>query len=524
MTTPSQLASRCSGAIAAVWLRLQTYDAHQRAAALLAGAAAMAASLLVLSHNVVDQDLWHAMSLARESIRQHGLLSSDPFAYTPTLPHFIQHEWGSGLLAYVAATAFGGAGVLALKYLLGAGIILFCALRIRHDAPPLPLLIVTVPIAMIMVQPGFGTLRAQIYSFFFCTVLLWALDRDRDGDRRWLWWWPPLFVLWLNLHGGFIVAFGIIAAEWLERLLTHQPHRHLLLLTLGLAAAVAINPYGLNYYSYMAQAITMPRPHIGEWQPLWVAWSSFPSSVAAVLLSVALLGYALAGGRWRHARGIAVLLLLLVGTVRTNRLMFFYGFAWLMIVPGLLSLTPIGRALRASWKYFAALTLPAFAVVALAAANAVVARCPDGLLVPGKHLARYGDHVVYPVGAVTYLEANHFHGNLMVYFPVGSYVTWRLYPAVKVSMDSRYETAYPAWLAEENLELYRSAKDWQRVLAAYPTDLVLTSRRSALYAKLHSSPAWKTVYEDDIYILAAPPQSRLPYQDRRGTSLAGVFP
>ena len=44
--------------------------------------------------------------------------------------------------------------------------------------------------------------------------------------------------------------------------------------------------------------------------------------------------------------------------------------------------------------------------------------------------------VIYPSGVINYLSDQKFIGNVMVPFRVGAYVSWKLYPKVKVSMDS----------------------------------------------------------------------------------------
>src|SRR5687768_9776553 len=69
-----------------------------------------------ISWNVADLDIWHEMALIRESILLGKIPSVDHFAYTPTLPAVVHHEWGAGVLAYAAATLFGAPGILILKY------------------------------------------------------------------------------------------------------------------------------------------------------------------------------------------------------------------------------------------------------------------------------------------------------------------------------------------------------------------------------------------------------------------------
>src|SRR5262249_37862685 len=52
----------------------------------------------------VDIDVWHEMSLFREALRAGWIPYIDRFAYTPTISPAVQHEWGAGAIAYLAAT------------------------------------------------------------------------------------------------------------------------------------------------------------------------------------------------------------------------------------------------------------------------------------------------------------------------------------------------------------------------------------------------------------------------------------
>src|SRR5262249_41958264 len=111
-------------------------------------------------------------------------------------------------------------------------------------------------------------MRAQVLTLLFTVVLLWFLDADRHGRRWWIAPYVCLHVIWLNCHGGFVVGPALVLLHALEQALRGRPVRHLLLLLPGLAALVVVNPYGLAYYAYLRDALTMDRSLIGEWLPL----------------------------------------------------------------------------------------------------------------------------------------------------------------------------------------------------------------------------------------------------------------
>jgi hypothetical protein len=139
--------------------------------------------------------------------------------------------------------------------------------------------------------------------------------------------------------------------------------------------------------------------------------------------------------------------------------------------------------------------------------------------------ARAGEHprLLYPIGAVSWLEESGFEGNLFVPFSAGGYVSWRLYPRVKVSLDGRYEVAYPPDWLDRVHEIYAAQGDWSDGLDAIATDAVLARRGKPLLEALELDPGWGRAYLDDdweVWIRGAPAL----VVDRRGRELSRAFP
>jgi hypothetical protein len=479
-------------------------------------AGVVALTLLMLSHAVVDQDLWHEVALAREYFNTGNFPVHDVFAYTPNVD-FIHHEWGAGIIAYLFLELMGDQGIVLLKYVLCGLLTVFVVLRLRVDAAPLAAVAPVVLLATNMLQPGFGTVRAQIYSLVAVAALQWFLALDLRGNRIWVWAWLAIFVLWLNVHGGFVLAFGMLGAEWLERRVKQTPDWrradwHLVLLGVAMLAVVAINPYGVRYYGYISEALAISRPDIAEWQPIWAVASRFPVSVGAFVASLPVLAYAVYKRGWRRCQGLSILLLFLVLSIRTNRVTMFFGLAFLCLVPGYLKDTPAALWLDRVLRRWTSVAVPATAIVAVFLLGIAWIRKPFAVVVPGVPTPAYGPHVVYPVGAIDYLKRHGFRGNLMVSFAVGAYVSWKLYPEVKVSMDSRYEVAYPPALAEKFIRAYISGEHSVDLLRSFAHDAVLVTARTPMRRTVEADRNWHRVYDDGIYALYARNNSTLPLE------------
>lgn len=473
----------------------------------------------VAAENFVDPDVYHGMALFREALRDGRIPLEDRFAYTPTIQPSVHHEWGMGAVLYGASIGLGSAGLLGLKYALAAGLAFVVARCARRRGASWPVFCCLAPAGILMAASGFSTLRAQVVTLVFAAVLLDALDRDRQGRRAWIAPWLACHTIWLNLHGGFVVGGLFVLLHAVEQRVRRAPVKHLALVLLAMAALSLVNPYGWRYVPAIAQALALDRSLVTEWDPLW---RDAPPLVAAFAVSLAIVAYAVLRAGWRNAPGVLVLAAAATAALLHQRHLSIYAVAWSCWAPGIVEATPLGDVLRGLWTRRAVLWLPAWLAVGLASAVVLVRERPWHLVVP----AQRGDHasLFYPVGAVQYLEEQAFAGNLMVPFTVGAFVSWNLHPRVKVSLDSRYEAAYPPDAAVLNRDFYAARGDWRRTLARHPTDAVLVPSRSDIAAPLEHLEGWSWVYRDDEYLVVARVGANLQRVDRRGRQLSGAFP
>ncbi|MBN2475083.1 MAG: hypothetical protein JXB62_10780 [Pirellulales bacterium] len=528
----------------------QTTDLPDRWALWATWAGVAGTFLALLSQlRVVDLDMFHQMALFREALTQGWVPRDDVFAYTPTVSPVVHHEWGTGAVLYLVTVAAGtgAAGLMILKYLLAAataGTCVGCARR--RGADPWLIAWLAVP-AMVIGRIGFTTIRAQVFTLLLLAVLLWLLDEDRRGRRWWIALWLPLFVLWLNLHAGFVVGFGLFGLHVVEQTLRalgqgatwrQLPRRvgHLAATGAAMVALLGVNPYGYKYVPYLLHAIGLERPLVAEWRPLWQMFSGseilFPI-VYAITLAVVV--YAVACRGVRKLPGLLLVLAAAYLAARHFRHLSLYAVVWICYVPAYLEETGLERAVRqtairrkkpltAFWLVVAVL-----GVIGAGANRFWQPRMPtaQGEEQPGVP--------VYPAGVVAYLAERGFSGNLMVPFDAGSFVSWKLFPKVKVSLDSRYEAAYPPEAADCSVRFYGAAPDWKAILRRDPTDAVLVARGCPLDAAFEAACGqadpdapfdWRLVYRDDGFSLFARSDfaAGWPRVDRRGKPIPAGFP
>jgi hypothetical protein len=114
----------------------------------------------------------------------------------------------------------------------------------------------------------------------------------------------------------------------------------------------------------------------------------------------------------------------------------------------------------------------------------------------------------------------------MTPFELGAFVSWKLYPRVKVSLDGRFEAAYPMRVFDDHGVFYEAEPGWQQVREKYPTDAVLVPAGVPIAPVLRAEGLWPLVYQDDAYLVFMRPEraAALARVDRRGQVPPGSFP
>ncbi len=505
---------------------------------------------------IVDLDLYHEMSLFRQMQADGEMPRTDAFAYTPTVEPVVHHEWATGAIMYLVsvATGWGGFGVVLVKYLLTFGICVGCyCLAVRRGATQ-AVLALTLPIALnVGGWMAFTNVRAQLFTLFFFVLLFFLIDEDRKGKRWWIGAWLVLFVIWANVHGGVLSGLGMLALygcvrlgeSWIETRSvagTFKNVRHLLAVGVVSFLLLYVNPYGSDYVPYLLRAVTMPRPMITEWLPLWQV---------KLPLFYGLSVFIAAFGIWFRGKEFVFESLAVVLTAylawKHYRHGSLYAVTWACFVPAMVQGTHVGCAIQDLWKkYTPQVAVIAFAIGLVATGYSIQAKFWK-LRIPNQRQLVHQKTVIYPVGACDYLRDHEFNGNLFVPFNSGAYVSWKLFPAVKISIDSRYEVAFPPGAIEEEAAFYSAEDGWEAIPKKYDTKAILVptslpvakfmlesneARRARGELKevgegeLETKFPWSLVYTDNsfsIYI-AEEFAADFPLVDRTNQLIEGVFP
>ncbi len=453
-----------------------------------------------------DADLWGHLQFGLESLAARKLATTDPYSYTASGAAWTNHEWLSELALAGGYRLAGVPGLVLLRAILLA--LTFTALAIlvrRRNLAPAPTL--ALALFMITFLPEFYRLRPQMFTYTAFAWLIVICDQHAAGRRWGLVALPWLMVVWCNCHAGFVAGlgvFGIYAClfAWQARNLPNRRQEWCFLAAAMLACILATlcNPYGFRYWRYVLFAITMPRPAITEWGPVW---NHHPVVLACYLTAVLIPAIAWAGSRRQGALAetAAFALVAYLAGAHARHLPF------VMILGAAVFIRRWPEFAQTASHFFQArpVTMPlasfrgfAFSLLVLLASlggasklTREVAACQsEGVLAVQADL--------YPVDAVSFLAEQHIEGNLYCGFNWGEYCLWHLAPGSRVFCDGRYETVYSADVARLALGPLVTEEDRLAILERYPTEMLLVPSAAPLADWLAARDDLALVYDDGV--------------------------
>jgi hypothetical protein len=419
-----------------------------------------ALAVVLAFHNITDGDLWAKLAIGSSLWKTGQLPRHDLYAFTPTLPKYIDHEWGAGLVFYALLQWFGPSALIVPRMVLAAGLLGLGFLTGRRQGCDANiLLLLAVPAAACLMTGYIPVARSHVFTFFLFAATLFCLEELRRGGRWPAAALPALMLVWTNLHGGFVVGLAAIFVYGAASLVTRERAALMVGVATICAAVTLINPYGLDFWRYLVPALLHPRLRILEWRPLAsLAWDDFWGFRILFVLTAFAVGAGWKGVERKNWAGLAVLAMTAGMGWRSRRHGPFLAAS---------ALAYAGPYFQAAWRGRFQL-LPAAGILYTFVAFWVAIR-----FLPGASLDPLSPIGEFPVREVDILALAGAKGNAATPFAWGSYVAWRLYPEVKISMDGRYETAYPESTFELNNAFYDHKGDWLQLCREFKVDYVI---------------------------------------------------
>lgn len=187
-----------------------------------------AAVALLAMFPLHNNDLWWHLATGRWIVEHLAVPRSDVFSWTHYLGAWVDNEWLGQVVVYGVWRLGGNVALIALRACLYAGLALLVRAFSREAFAPA----IAVAVAL---SHHWWELRPSVFTLAALLLMLIAIERGREG------WLVPLFLVWANVHPGFLFGLIVLAAVSVVK----PP---LWKVTPFCALATLVNPYGLRVY------------------------------------------------------------------------------------------------------------------------------------------------------------------------------------------------------------------------------------------------------------------------------------
>ena len=492
---------------------------------------------------LADPDIgWHIRTGER-ILATHTLPRTDPYSSTMQGQPWFAWEWLYDLLLGILHRACGLNGVVWLCAVLVAStfIILLSQLIKRGTG-------LLFSIALMLLAEAAATIhlfaRPHIVSWLFALLWFLALERwesEQGSVPRWLpWFFPASMLLWVNLHGEWIVGLTLLAIyalasfvkairekDAIAAIAAAHRARTMAWAWIGSAVATLANPYGwrlhAHIYHYLGDRYLMNRivefrsPDFHGWAPrcfltillltvvaLATRRKTIPLSRFLVLLLAVYTGLLSV----RNLPVSSMLLVLIIGPMLWDAFVSLADnpAAWAWLRRQVATTANFSDRMGAQELKLQGHLWPVVCVVA-----ALAVCLQGGRLGSWRFMDAHFDAKAVPVTATDFLEREQGTDPIFSIDSWGGYLIYRLDSHRQVVVDDRHDL-YGSDRIRRILVLMQGESRWQTVLNDLQVHTVLLPTGSTLANLLRELPQeWQVAYEDKVAVVLEKRQaSRLP--------------
>lgn len=451
--------------------------------------------VILAVRKVAESDIWYHLANARQIIEDRAVPRVDVYTFTASGAPVIDFEWLSELVYYGAYNGWGQRGLLAVYIIL---LVLSYAgvyrLARRRGAQRVETAILTI-VGVMLGSYSFGP--RMMHFGWLCLVALMLLLEHLDRAPKLAWLLPPLFAVWINLHGSWLFGLVVLGATLIDRMVSldlgairteraHDDQRRRLVLAAGLSvAALFVNPYGWKLIGYPFDLRYRQAPALSvivEWQS--VNFHDGYGKLALLMIVGVLMTVWLSREIWRVRDFLLVVFSLWAALTYVR----FLGFASFVLVP---ILAPRVRLMAA--RGIPQENRPLNVALAVVLIVATVRMIPTNAVLE-EHIERQ-----FPRAALSYMQEQQASGPLFNAYDFGGYVTWHA-REIKTFADGRTDIFVYRGILQDYLKIASLDGTLQR-LDRYGIEYVLYPPGSPLNFLLESSLAWRVVYRDQTAML-----------------------
>lgn len=221
--------------------------------------------LLALSFmlSIPAQDYWWYLRLGKDILSQGAIPLVDTMGYSRAGEPIFYQQWLSGIIFYLVYEAGGVTFTYILRGVLIAisyGMIWWMA---RESSGPRVAAILIILLGLS--SSNNWVMRPQLFAYPLFLICLLAIYEWHQGRNQRLFLLPAALLLWVNLHGSFVLPFLLTGSAWI---FGNGNRKSMLITLIAMALVSLINPYGFGVWKYLVFILNNPSDYLFsvEWR------------------------------------------------------------------------------------------------------------------------------------------------------------------------------------------------------------------------------------------------------------------
>ncbi len=436
-------------------------------------------------------DLWWHLAAGRLIVQSKTVPPVDYWSFAREASPWFNHEWLSDVIYHLWTSALGMPALVYWKWVVIIAAFLALMLVCRRMSKDFLSAYIAAVFGLAVAAP-FLDIRPHLYSLLGYALLLFIALRD---DRALPIWLPVLFLLWVNLHGGFF--FGLMALAVIVAI-SSEWRKNLRVFALCVLACL-INPNGIHAFLYpLRYALDRDSPYvivIAEWaspfKPGGITSPLYPYAIAVFVLATGFLLWKRAYRDRTVLMSLALAVFTLAMSLTSRRFIPLFAMSEAIVLAIAMARLIAGAAQR----------VPKIAPPLAALALALFLIWPYPKSPTAFHYLTAEDE--FPVEVCNFIEANNLSGNVFAYYNWGGYLHLRTGGRMRVFIDSRADTVFDDETVRQYYQVQGFRQGWQQVIESSGAEFILWPRdqRGRQFAELLQASRWQLLYDDAVSVL-----------------------
>jgi len=447
-----------------------------------------------------DPDLgWH-LRCGQVFWENHSFCNQNQFSILLENYSWVNHAWVYQAILFPIFNLFGLWGLSFFNSIVLVLCFLFFYLSIKdYQFEKMLFILLIIFFGWTVFSSG---IKSQTFGILFFAIELFLIYK-MDKNRKLVWFFPLLFLIWANTHGSVLLG-SLFLGFFLARNIILSPKSFWNETSIFVSSFLAtlINPFGLNIYVdawYHFGAASLDKL-IAEWTPPGL----FIYSVIFITC-LALFFFCIKNPGFRYKSLSFLVLIFAFAATRARRNIPFY----FMVVFFILLQLPKTESALQKWIQCGLRKKLSYTLVMLLLFFVIFFSLPINIKsdssMENLWLRSSASGLNYPYKAVEFLKTQSV-GHVFNVYEWGGFLIWNL-PQDKIFVDGRM----PAWQTPSNkspytiyLEIIQARPGWQETVEEYNISYLLIGSGTFLDLELVANSkkySWKESYRDKFSVV-----------------------